>query len=63
MFGGFLGMFGVFVIIMFFYEGCKWRSENGPDNIINPKEEEQAPNPNNNFTEYESTWTWILFKD
>ena len=62
MFGGFLGMFGVFAIIMFFYEGCSWRSENGPDNIINTKEEKKDEDPNNNFTAYESTWTWILFK-
>ena len=33
MFGGFLGMFLVFAICMFFYEGCSWRSVNGPDNI------------------------------
>ena len=56
MFGGFIGMFGVFAIIMFFYEGCSWRSETGPDNIITPKEEEKVPDPSFIASD------WILFK-
>ena len=55
MFGGFIGMFGVFAIIMFFYEGCSWRNENGPDNIITPKEE-RVPDPSFIASD------WILFK-
>ena len=55
MFGGFLGMFLVLAIGMFFYEGCSWRSVNGPDNIVTPKEEETAPDPSFNASD------WILF--
>ena len=43
MFGGFLGMLCVFAVVMFFYEGCKWRKENGADNILAPKEEKETP--------------------
>ena len=51
-----LGMCFVFAFIMFFYEGCSWRSENGPDNIITPKEEEKVPDPSFIASD------WILFK-
>ena len=56
MLGGFIGMFLVFAVGMFFYEGCSWRSVNGPDNIVTPAEEETAPDPSFNASD------WILFK-
>ena len=64
MFGGFIGMFGVFAIIMFFYEGCSWRKENGPDNIINPKEEKKSEDPSQHGFIHKdfSTTDWILYK-
>jgi hypothetical protein len=62
MFGGFLGMFGVFAFIMFFYEGCSWRESNGPDNILNPKEEEKVSNPHVFLHNDFDAAAWILYK-
>ena len=56
-----LGICFVFVFTMFFYEGCSWEGYESNDQIVNPEKEEGA-DPNVNFTEYESTWTWGLFK-
>ena len=61
MFGGFIGMFGVFAIIMFFYEGCSWRKLNGPDNILNSKEEEVS-NPHVFLHNEFDASAWILYK-
>ena len=61
MFGGFLGMFFVIAIVMFFYEGCSYEGLDRNDKIVSPEEEEGA-DPNVTLTAYESTWTWILFK-
>ena len=64
MFGGFIGMLCVFAIGMFFYEGCSWRNENGPDNIINTKEEKKDENPSQHGFIHKdfSTTDWILYK-
>ena len=64
MFGGFIGMFGVFAIGMFFYEGCSWRSENGPDNILSPEEEKKTEEPSTHgfvHKDFDAA-AWILFK-
>ena len=64
MFGGFLGMFGVFAFIMFFYEGCSWKSSNGPDNILSPKEEKTSENPSQHgflHKDFDAS-AWILYK-
>ena len=53
MFGGFLGMFCVIAIVMFFYEGCNYQGEK----IVVEKEESDS-----NAITYESDWTWLLFK-
>ena len=59
MFGGFLGMFCVFAVVMFFYEGCKWRKENGADNILAPKEEKETPDPSQH--KFLHTDFWVLY--
>ena len=59
MFGGFIGMCCVFAIGMFFYEGCSWKNENGPDNIITPKEEKKTEDPSQQ--EFNAS-DWILYK-
>jgi len=51
----------ILAFIMFFYEGCSWEGYDRNDKIVNPEKEEGA-DPNVNYTEYESTWTWGLFK-
>jgi len=57
MLSGFLGIFFVFAMAMFFYEGCSWEGYDRNDKIVNPEEEEGA-DPNANFTASD----WILFK-
>ena len=64
MLGGFIGMFGVFAFIMFFYEGCSWKSSNGPDNILSPKEEKTSENPSQHgflHKDFDAS-AWILYK-
>ena len=56
---GFLGMCFVFSFGMFFYEGCSWRSENGPDNILTPKEEKKTEDPSQQ--DFNAS-DWIIFK-
>ena len=60
MFGGFLGMFCVFAVVMFFYEGCSWRKENGADNILAPEEKETSEHKFLH-TDFNAS-DWILFK-
>ena len=50
--------------IMFFYEGCSWISENGPDNILSPKEEKKTENPSQHGFLHKdfSATDWILYK-
>ena len=64
MFGGFIGMLCVFAIGMFFYEGCSWRSENGPDNILSPEEEKKTEEPSSHGFVHKdfSASDWIIFK-
>ena len=57
MFGGFLGVSFIFVVIVFFYEGCSWEGYDRNDKIVNPEKEEGA-DPNVDFTASD----WILFK-
>jgi len=40
MFGGFLGMFFVIAIVMFFYEGCSYEGLDRNDKIVSPEEQE-----------------------
>jgi len=64
MLGGFLGMFCVFAVVMFFYEGCSWRNANGPDNILNPEEEKETYIPSQHkflHTAFDAS-DWILYK-
>ena len=61
MFGGFIGMLFVFSVIMFFYEGCSWRKENGPDNILNPKEEKETSEHGFLHKDFDAS-DWIIFK-
>ena len=63
-FGGFLGMFLIFAVIVFFYEGCSWRSANGPDNILSPEEEKKTEEPSSHgflHKDFDAS-DWILFK-
>jgi hypothetical protein len=61
---GFLGMCFVFAFGMFFYEGCSWRSENGPDNILIPEEEKTSEDPSQHGFLHKdfSASDWIIFK-
>ena len=59
---GFLGMCFVFAFLMFFYEGCSWRKSNGPDNILNSKEEEKFSNPHMFLHNDFDAAAWILYK-
>ena len=54
-----LGMCFVFAFIMFFYEGCSWRKENGADNILAPKEEKETPDPSEH--KFLHTDFWVLY--
>jgi len=49
---------------MFFYEGCSWRSENGPDNILIPEEEKTSEDPSQHGFLHKdfSASDWIIFK-
>ena len=57
----FLGIFCVFAIVMFFYEGCSWRKENGPDNILNPNEEKETSEHGFLHKDFDAS-DWIIFK-
>ena len=52
----------ILAFIMFFYEGCSWRELNGPDNILNPKEEEKVSNPHVFLHNDFDAAAWILYK-
>ena len=54
-----LGMCFVFAFIMFFYEGCSWRKENGADNILAPEEEKETPDPSEH--KFLHTDFWVLY--
>ena len=54
-FGGFLGMFLIFAVIVFFYEGCSWEGYESNDQIVSPEEKEED---DPSFTASD----WILFK-
>jgi len=60
-FSVFLGIFCVFAIVMFFYEGCSWRKENGPDNILNPNEEKETSEHGFLHKDFDAS-DWIIFK-
>jgi len=60
------GLATLFIIatIMFFYGGCSWRSENGPDNILSPEEEKKTEEPSTHgflHKDFDAS-AWILFK-
>ena len=55
-----LGMCFVFAFIMFFYEGCSWRKENGADNVLAPEEKETSEHKFLH-TDFNAS-DWILFK-
>ena len=42
MLGGFLGMFLVFAMIMFFYEGCSYEGLDRNDKIVSPEEQKDS---------------------
>ena len=60
-FSAFLGMFCVIAVVLFFYEGCSWRKENGPDNILNPNEEKETSEHGFLHKDFDAS-DWIIFK-
>ena len=54
-------MFCVIAVTMFFYEGCSWRKENGPDNILNPNEEKETSEHGFLHKDFDAS-DWIIFK-
>ena len=54
MLSGFLGIFFVFAMTMFFYEGCSWDGYDRNDKIVSPEEKKDS-DPSFNASD------WILF--
>ena len=55
MLSGFLGIFFVFAMTMFFYEGCSWDGYDRNDKIVSPEEKKDS-DPSFNASD------WILYK-